>query len=104
MLFGLIFLMPLFGAAIGAAAGALGGKLADVGIGDDFIDSVKAEVKPGTSALFPLSRDAVVDRARKALPHGHAPADPLQPGRRQGSEAPGSVRGVSAGVRGRPEG
>ncbi|GAA2941603.1 DUF1269 domain-containing protein [Streptomyces enissocaesilis] len=72
MLFGLIFLMPLFGAAIGAAAGALGGKLADVGIDDDFIDSVKTEVGPGTSALFLLSQDAVVDRVREALPHGHA--------------------------------
>ena len=30
-LIGMIFLMPLAGAAIGAASGALGGKLADVG-------------------------------------------------------------------------
>ncbi|MEV6121375.1 DUF1269 domain-containing protein [Streptomyces sp. NPDC052077] len=72
MLFGLIFLMPLFGAAVGAAAGALGGKMADVGIDDDFIESVKSEVTPGTSALFLLSQDAVVDRVREAFPGGHA--------------------------------
>ncbi|MFR9798154.1 DUF1269 domain-containing protein [Streptomyces sp. MS06] len=72
MLFGLIFLMPLFGAAVGAAAGALGGKMADVGIDDDFIDSVKSEVTPGTSALFLLSRDAVVERVKEAFPGGHA--------------------------------
>ncbi|OII68904.1 MULTISPECIES: DUF1269 domain-containing protein [unclassified Streptomyces] len=72
MLFGLIFLMPLFGAAIGAAAGALGGKMADVGIDDDFIESVKSQVTPGTSALFLLSQDAVVDRVKEAFPGGHA--------------------------------
>ncbi|MCY0926350.1 DUF1269 domain-containing protein [Streptomyces sp. H27-H1] len=39
------------GAAVGAAVGALGGSLADVGIHDQFIEDVKSEVKPGTSAL-----------------------------------------------------
>ncbi|WP_406859234.1 DUF1269 domain-containing protein [Streptomyces sp. HUAS MG47] len=72
MLFGLIFLMPLFGAAIGAAAGALGGKMADVGIDDDFIESVKSQVTPGTSAIFLLSQDAVVDRVKEAFPGAHA--------------------------------
>ncbi|MFG2331641.1 DUF1269 domain-containing protein [Streptomyces sp. NPDC048604] len=72
MLFGLIFLMPLFGAAIGAAAGALGGKMADVGIDDDFIESVKSQVTPGTSALFLMSQDAVVDRVKEAFPSAHA--------------------------------
>ncbi|MFD3636740.1 DUF1269 domain-containing protein [Streptomyces sp. NPDC058664] len=60
------------GAAVGAAAGALGGKMADVGIDDDFIDSVKSKVTPGTSALFLLSQDAVVDRVREAFPGGHS--------------------------------
>src|SRR5438046_9014173 len=36
-LIGMIFLMPLAGAAIGAASGALGGVLADVGIEDQFM-------------------------------------------------------------------
>ncbi|MFF4077960.1 DUF1269 domain-containing protein [Streptomyces sp. NPDC087218] len=71
MLFGLLFFMPLLGAAVGAAAGALGGKMADIGIDDDFIDSVKSQVTPGTSALFLLSQDAVVDRVRDAFPGGH---------------------------------
>ncbi|GEB61323.1 DUF1269 domain-containing protein [Streptomyces gardneri] len=72
MLFGLLFFMPLLGAAVGAAAGALGGKMADVGIDDDFIDSVKSKVTPGSSALFLLSADAVVDRVKDAFPNGHA--------------------------------
>jgi uncharacterized membrane protein len=73
MLFGLIFFVPLLGAAIGAAAGALGGALTDVGIDNDFINSVKSQVTPGTSALFVLSEDAVVDRVaqgfRQLPPH-----------------------------------
>ena len=36
-LIGLLFLNPLAGAAIGAASGALGGKLTDLGINDDFM-------------------------------------------------------------------
>jgi uncharacterized membrane protein len=62
LLFGLIFFIPILGLAVGAAAGALFGSLADVGISDDFISRVRDEVTPGTSALFLLSSDAVMDR------------------------------------------
>jgi uncharacterized membrane protein len=54
----------LLGAAIGAGIGALAGSMADVEIDDNFIDSVKQRVTPGTSALFLLSSDAVTDRVR----------------------------------------
>src|SRR5580765_7564530 len=64
LLFGILFFIPLLGLAVGAAAGAFGGSLADAGIDDDFIDSVKAKVTPGTSALFLLSGDAVMDRIK----------------------------------------
>lgn len=67
LLFGLIFFIPLIGAAIGAAAGAMGGALTDVGIDDDFIDSVRSQVTPGTSALFALTSGAVLDRVHEAL-------------------------------------
>ena len=70
MLFGLIFFIPLLGAAIGAATGALAGSLTDVGINDDFINRVRDSVTPGTSALFVLSSDAVVDRIKEALAAG----------------------------------
>ncbi|HKC27379.1 MAG TPA: DUF1269 domain-containing protein [Jatrophihabitans sp.] len=65
MLFGLIFFVPLLGAAIGAGIGALAGSLVDVGIDDDFIKRVRAEIKPGTSALFLLSSDAVMDKVHE---------------------------------------
>lgn len=67
LLFGLIFFVPLLGAAVGAAAGAIGGSLTDVGIDDDIITSVRAEVGPGTSALFLMSSGAVIDRVHEAF-------------------------------------
>ena len=62
LLFGLLFFSPLFGMAVGAAFGALGGSFADYGIDDDFIKRVRSQVTPGTSALFLMTSDAVVDR------------------------------------------
>jgi uncharacterized membrane protein len=61
LLFGLIFLLPLLGAAIGAATGAVAGSLTDVGIDDTFINKVRDQITPGTSALFVLGPDVVVD-------------------------------------------
>ena len=72
MLFGLIFFVPLLGAAIGAGIGALAGSMTDVGISDDFINSVKQRVTPGTSALFVLSSDAVVDRIKDTFKDSQA--------------------------------
>jgi len=66
-LFGLLFFVPLLGMAVGAAAGALGGSFSDVGIDDDFIDNVKQQVTPGTSALFVMTSDAVLDKVREAF-------------------------------------
>jgi uncharacterized membrane protein len=65
LLFGLIFFVPILGLAIGAATGALFGSLADVGISDSFIKSVRDQVTPGTSALFLLSSNAVMDRVKE---------------------------------------
>lgn len=66
-LFGLIFLVPLIGLAIGAAAGAAGSALSDAGIDDDFIRNVREKITPGTSALFVLTSDAVMDRVHAAF-------------------------------------
>src|SRR5215472_5431719 len=67
MLFGLLFLVPVLGAAIGAGIGALTASLADVGIDDKFINEVKSKVTPGTSALFALTSNAVMDRVAQAF-------------------------------------
>jgi uncharacterized membrane protein len=72
LLFGLIFFVPILGLAIGAASGALFGSLADVGINDSFIKSVRDQVTPGTSALFLMSSDAVMDRVKAEFPQSDA--------------------------------
>jgi uncharacterized membrane protein len=74
MLFGLIFFVPLLGAALGAATGALAGSLTDVGIDDGFINKIRDQVTPGTSALFVMTSDTVVDKAKDAF-KGHEPSD-----------------------------
>jgi uncharacterized membrane protein len=67
MLFGLIFFIPLLGMAIGAGMGALTGSMSDVGIDDAFIRRMREEIQPGTSALFVLSSNAVVDKVKEAF-------------------------------------
>lgn len=62
MLFGLLFFVPFFGLAVGAAIGALAGHFANYGIDNDFIESVRSKITPGTSALFLLTSGAVLDR------------------------------------------
>jgi uncharacterized membrane protein len=62
MLFGLLFFIPFLGMAVGAAAGAIAGSMSDVGIDDKFIKQVGESITPGTSALFLLTSNAVVDK------------------------------------------
>ncbi|SDN72848.1 DUF1269 domain-containing protein [Allokutzneria albata] len=71
MLFGLLFFVPLLGAAIGAAAGALGGAMSDVGIDDKLIQRIRDQITPGTSALFVLSSEAVLDKVSDAFAEKH---------------------------------
>src|SRR4051812_49472191 len=52
-LIGLIFLAPLFGMAVGAAAGAAGGKMADVGVNDNFMKELGAKMPAGGGAVIP---------------------------------------------------
>ena len=66
-LIGLIFLMPLAGAALGAAGGALGGYLSDVGINDKFMKDTAAAIHPGTAALFVLVRKVTADKVLEGL-------------------------------------
>jgi uncharacterized membrane protein len=67
MLFGLLFFVPFFGMAVGAAMGALAGKFSDYGIDDDFIKSVQGQVTEGTSALFLMTSEGVVDKVADAM-------------------------------------
>src|SRR5579864_7574317 len=66
-LIGLIFLMPLAGAAIGAASGAIGGALTDLGINNKFMKDTAAAIQPGTAALFVLVRKVTADKVLEGL-------------------------------------
>jgi uncharacterized membrane protein len=66
-LIGLLFMMPLAGAAIGAASGALGGRLTDLGINDDFMREVARTLQSGNAALFLLIRKMTTDKVLAAL-------------------------------------
>lgn len=67
LLFGLIFFIPLLGLLVGAVAGAATASMRDVGIDDDFIEDVRRNVTPGTSALFALTSDGVPDKVAAAF-------------------------------------
>jgi len=65
-LIGLIFLMPLAGAALGAASGTLSGYLTDIGIDDKWMKETAA-AEPGTAALFVLVRKVTADKVLDRL-------------------------------------
>ena len=67
-LIGLLFLAPLFGMAIGAASGAVMGKVTDVGVNDTFMKELGAKMPAGGAALIMLGRaeapERVLERVR----------------------------------------
>jgi uncharacterized membrane protein len=67
LLFGILFFVPIFGMALGAAFGAFGGKLGKTTIDKNFQDQVRAQIKPGTSALFMIVEQMTTDRALEQL-------------------------------------
>ena len=68
-LIGLLFMMPLAGAAPGATSGALGGRLTDLGINDEFMRQAARTLQSGNAALFLLIRKMTTDKVLAAL-HG----------------------------------
>lgn len=67
MLIGMIFLNPLLGAAIGATAGAVSSRFADIGLEDKMMKEIGESLKPGSSALFVLVRRATADKVLDRL-------------------------------------
>jgi uncharacterized membrane protein len=74
-LIGLIFLVPLFGMAIGAASGAVAGKLSDSGVDDNFMKDLGAKLEPGSAAVIALIRTV---NAEKLLAEVKIPGDVIQ--------------------------
>jgi uncharacterized membrane protein len=67
LLVGLVFLMPLAGVLVGAASGALAGKLSDFGINDEFMKGVASSLQPNHAALFLLVRKMTTDKVVAGL-------------------------------------
>ncbi len=63
----LSFLFPLAGIVVGAAGGALIGRMADLGIDQQFVKDVSTSLQPNSSALFVIVRDANPDIVIAAL-------------------------------------
>jgi len=61
-IFGLLFLAPVAGLAIGAASGALVGHFSDIGINDKWIKEVAGSIPANGSALFVLARNSKNER------------------------------------------
>jgi uncharacterized membrane protein len=70
LFFGLVFYLPLLDAAVGAAGGSGACSLPDVGIDDHFVNRVRDQVTPGSSALVVLGARAAVDRVHAAVTDG----------------------------------
>lgn len=67
LLIGMVFGLPFVGALAGAAGGAISGHYTDIGIHDDFIRDVGAQLAPGTSAIFLLVRKVTLDKVLPEL-------------------------------------
>jgi uncharacterized membrane protein len=66
-LIGLLFLAPVVGMAVGAASGALGGKMSDVGVDDKFMKQLGEKLTPGTAALVVLSQSSAPEKVLERI-------------------------------------
>ena len=55
------------GAALGAASGAIGRALTDVGLDDKWMKETAAAIQPNTAALFVLVRKVTADKVLEGL-------------------------------------
>lgn len=61
-LIGLLFLVPVFGMAVGAASGAVAGAFSDAGIDDNFMKDLGEQLEPGGAALIGLVHNVNTDK------------------------------------------
>ena len=61
-LIGMLFLAPLFGMLVGAAAGGTSGAFVDVGVNDQFMKQLGEKLTPGGAALIVLVRKVTPDK------------------------------------------
>jgi uncharacterized membrane protein len=66
---GTLFVMPLAGAVTGAVVGMTSGHIHDFGIDDDFIEQVRDQLTPDTSAIFILGSATDLGALRERIQH-----------------------------------
>jgi uncharacterized membrane protein len=71
LLLGGLFLVPVFGAAVGAAVGALAKATGGVGISKDQLETIRSQVTEGTSALFLITEEGDLDRVGERFHGAH---------------------------------
>ena len=68
-LFGILLAVPIAGLAIGAGLGALAAKSTDIGVSDEFVESMRATVEPGKTVLVMMASHvndtAVLDELKR---------------------------------------
>jgi uncharacterized membrane protein len=69
VLIGMLFFIPVLGGVVGAAIGAAVKVTEGTGITKDELERIRAEVTPGTSALFAVTEEGDLDRLGERL-HG----------------------------------
>jgi uncharacterized membrane protein len=67
MLIGLLFSAPFLRSATGAGAGALSGKLSDIGMDDRMAKPLGDELRPNSSVLIVILRRATADKVLDGL-------------------------------------
>ena len=67
LLFGILFMVPFAGLAIGAGSAALVAKIRDTGVNDDFIKTVKQNIEAGKTNLILLATRGNEEAVRAEL-------------------------------------
>jgi len=88
----LIFLAPSAGSADGARLAALAHRLRGTGIDQAFLEEMRAQLHPESSALLVLSGDADLDVVRPVIERGLARGDVILMHAQMPADAPGILR------------
>jgi uncharacterized membrane protein len=75
VLVGTLFLAPVVGAVAGGGVAGLAHRLRRSGLDREFLEEVKTDITPGTSALVVLSQEADLDKVREFVERGLARGD-----------------------------
>jgi uncharacterized membrane protein len=71
LLLGAMFMVPVLGAAAGAAVGALSKATGAVGISKEELETIRSQVTEGTSALFAVTDEGDLDRLGERFHGAH---------------------------------